>query len=144
MVRLVPIDKGNWIKVLKLKIRADQKGFVAENSKSLAQAYVFPECVPLAILNDDEPVGFCMYAIDDKDGSYWILRLMVDENRQSMGFGRRAMELLLERIMQDKARHVIYLSFEPENSRARALYESLGFVNDNRIEDGEEVYRLAY
>lgn len=144
MVRLVSVDKGNWMKVLNLKVRADQKGFVAENSMSLAQAYIFPECVPLAIIDGDEPVGFCMYTIDDADLSYWILRLMVDETRQSMGYGRRAMELLLERIMEDRARHIIHLSFEPENSLARALYESMGFVSDNRIEGGEEVYKLTY
>jgi len=142
MIKLSPIDKGNWMKVLKLKIRDDQKGFVADNSKSLSQAYVFKECVPLAVLDEDEPVGFCMYAPDDSDSSIWILRLMIDEKHQSRGFGRRAMELLLDRIKEDKSPRVIYLSFEPENLRARALYSSLGFIDDDRMEDGEVVYRM--
>lgn len=142
MVRLSPIDKSNWMKVLKLRPREDQKGFVANNSVSLSQAYVFKECVPLAVYDEDEPVGFCMYAPDDSDGSIWILRLMIDERHQSRGFGRRAMELLLDRIKQDKSRHVVYLSFEPENARAKGLYESLGFMDDGRMIDGEAVYRM--
>lgn len=144
MIKLSPIDKGNWMKVLKLKIRDDQKGFVADNSKSLSQAYVFKECVPLAVMDEDEPVGFCMYAPDDSDGSIWILRLMIDEKCQSRGFGRRAMELLLDKIKEDRSRPVIYLSFEPENLWARVLYESMGFKDDGRMVDGEVVYRMDY
>lgn len=142
MIKLCPVDKGNWMKVLKLKIREDQSGFVADNSKSLSQAYVFKECVPLAVQDEDEPVGFCMYAPDDSNGSIWILRLMIDEKHQSKGFGRRAMELLLDKIKEDESPSVIYLSFEPENLRARGLYESLGFTDDDRMEDGEVVYRM--
>ena len=142
MISLSPIDKGNWMNVLKLKVRDDQKGFVAHNSISLSQAYVFKECVPFAVLDETEPVGFCMYAPDDSDGSTWILRLMIDEKHQSRGYGRRAMELLLDKIKEDRPHHVIYLSFEPENIRARGLYESLGFIDDCRIVDGEMVYRM--
>ena len=54
------------------------------------------------------------------------------------------MEKLIERIKQDQEHRVIYLSFEPENSLAKQLYEKLGFEADGRIIDGEIVYKLTY
>jgi diamine N-acetyltransferase len=54
------------------------------------------------------------------------------------------MELLLARIKADTAHHIVYISFEPENVWAKALYESMGFVPDGRIIGGEIVYRLEY
>lgn len=143
MVRLMDVTVDNWRQVAKLKTAESQKGFVAPNSFSLAQAHYMPNCKPLAIYCDDTPVGFCMHGLDP-DGSYWIIRLMIDENHQSRGYGRSAMELLLEVIKRESGSGTVYLSFEPENVWGKALYESLGFVPDGRIEDGEIVYKLEY
>ena len=57
---------------------------------------------------------------------------------------RKAMELLINRIrgLSDEEHACIFISFEPENSTAKALYESLGFVPDGRVLYGEVVYVL--
>lgn len=70
---------------------------------------------------------------------------MVDQRYQGVGYGREAMRLLIERIrgLADEEHMRIFISFEPENSIARALYESLGFVPDGRILYGEVVYVLT-
>jgi diamine N-acetyltransferase len=98
----------------------------------------------LAIYDDDVAVGFTMYCLDPVDREYWIFRLMVDERHQSKGYGRKAMELLMERIRKDKEHHRIFISFEPDNLWAKKLYASLGFVPDGRVVDGEIVYQLVY
>ena len=36
----------------------------------------------------------------------------------------------------------VFLSFEPENKGAAALYRSVGFVDTGRVEYGEIVYRM--
>ena len=53
-----------------------------------------------------------MYCIDRDDGEYWIYRLMVDKAHQNKGYGRSAMEKVIETIKQDKARHNIYLGVD--------------------------------
>ena len=45
--------------------------------------------------------------------------------------------------ISDEEHQRIYISFEPENAIAKALYESLGFVPDGRVLYGEVVYYLA-
>lgn len=127
-----------------MRVAEEQKSFVAPNVFSLAQAKAFPECICLAIYQDDVLVGFTMYCIDSDDKEYWIYRLMIDAKHQSKGYGKEAMEKLIERIKQDQEHKVIYLSFEPENNLAKGLYEKLGFEADGRIIDGEIVYKITY
>ena len=145
MLRLVEIDRYNYLPVLDLRVSPEQESFVASNQYSLAQAYAQPECVPLALYAENKPVGFAMYALDEDDHQYWIYRLMIDQRHQHNGYGRAAMELLIDRIrgLSDEEHACVLISFEPENQIARRLYESLGFLPDGRIMYGEVVYRLA-
>ncbi|MGD6896719.1 GNAT family N-acetyltransferase [Bacillus infantis] len=144
MVSLKEIDRHNFFDVIDLKVAEEQKSFVATNLFSLAQAKAFPECNCLAIYHEEKLVGFTMYCIDFDDKEYWIYRLMIDAKYQSKGYGKAAMEKLIELIKEDKDHQVIYLSFEPENDRAKEMYEKLGFEADGRVIDGEIVYRLGY
>jgi len=144
MVRLVTIDRHNYLSILDLTVNEDQRRFVASNMYSLAQAYAQPECEPLALYAENKPVGFAMYCLDRDDHEYWIYRLMIDKKFQGRGYGREAMRLLIERIRAeaDEDHRVIFISFEPDNAAAKSLYESLGFVADGRVEYGEVVYKL--
>ena len=144
MLSLVEIDRHNYLSILDLSVSEEQRSFVASNTYSLAQAFVQPECVPLALYAENKPVGFAMYCIDESDREYWIYRLMIDQRHQGRGYGRAAMLLLIDRIRSemDEQRHRIFISFEPENEAAKKLYENLGFVPDGRVEYGEIVYRL--
>ena len=144
MLRLVEIDRYNYLSVLDLSVSPEQRDFVAANQYSLAQAFVQPECVPLALYAENKPVGFAMYSLDEDDHQYWIYRLMIDQRYQGVGYGREAMALLIDRIrgLSDEEHTCIFISFEPENAIARALYESLGFAPDGRVLYGEVVYVL--
>lgn len=143
MITLRKIDMYNFAKVIRLEVDESQQDFVTSNAFSLSQAYVMPECRPLAIYNGMSPVGFAMYALDRDEHEYWVYRLMIDKNHQRKGFGREAMRLLIEHIKKEAPdRDRLFISFEPTNEGAKRLYTSLGFVPDNREVDGETVYRL--
>ena len=144
-VMFLPITRENFRAVTQLSVAPEQKGLVSENAFSLAQAYAQPECVPLAVSAQGELVGFVMYALDHAEGQYWIYRLMIDGRYQKKGYGRAALCAMIERIFKDPAVLWVYISFKPENSRARALYESVGFVSDGRVvgRHNEPVYKLC-
>lgn len=142
MITLREVDSKNWYKLAKLKVAESQRSFVAQNAISLAQAKYEEGCTPLGIYFGEEPVGFLMYGHVDDGDEEWIIRLMVDERFQSRGYGRKAMEQLIERMRGEAGDKDIFLSFEPENDRGRKLYESMGFVPDGRVVDGEIVYKL--
>ncbi|BBF44618.1 spermine/spermidine acetyltransferase, putative [Lachnospiraceae bacterium KM106-2] len=142
MIYLKEIDRNNFIDVIKLSVYDDQKDFISDNVVSLAQAKAQPECIPLAIYNDDLLVGFVMYCLDYEDNEYWIYRLMIDKKYQKSGYGKKALFATLNRIAKDTSHNKIYISFEPENKVAQKLYENVGFRPDGRIIDDEIVYYI--
>lgn len=144
MINFREIDRNNIWDILKLKVSEEQMHFVATNAVSIAQAKAQPECVPLAIYDGETPVGFTMYCFDLEEKEYCIYRLMIDSRYQQKGYGREALQKVIDKIKEDKEHHKILISFEPNNTVAKNLYISMGFVPDGRIIDGELVYYLEY
>jgi diamine N-acetyltransferase len=141
-ISLREITPENYSSIISMQVREDQKGFVASNVHSLAEAHVFPGRCPLAIYADETPVGFLMYVNLEDRQQHWIFRLMIAAEHQGQGYGRAAMLLLIDRMRAIPDCRQIYISYEPENDVARKLYASLGFAATGEFEGGEEVARL--
>jgi diamine N-acetyltransferase len=140
-ITLREIDQDNFDEIISLKVEK----YCASNLYSLAQAKVFSEAIPLAIYNDDKPVGFIMYGIEPRDNNeYWIDRLMIDEKYQKNGFGKKALEMIIDIIKQDKTHSKIKISTNPENMVARKLYATLGFYETGELHDDETLMILEY
>ncbi|MBL8101907.1 MAG: GNAT family N-acetyltransferase [Anaerolineales bacterium] len=151
MPEIRPVTKENWEALIGLKVRDDQKGFVASNLYSIAQSQFGDEyegqwwdLFPYGIYDGDLPVGFLMYAykFDHPRHQAFIIRLMVDENHQGKGYGRFGMKKMLEIFQADDRIRTVGISYEPENETARKLYASLGFVETGEVDDGETVAEL--
>jgi len=152
MPEIRPVTKDNWQKLIKLKVRDDQKHFVASNVYSIAQAQFGDEYEghwdlhPFGIYEGDTPVGFLMYALnfEHPQQQAYIQRLMVDEKFQGQGYGKFGMEWMLELFRVDERIKEVSISYEPENEGARKLYASLGFTETGRIieEEVEAVLKL--
>ena len=136
------IDRDNWRESIGLRVAPGQEHFVATNVYSIAQAKAQPECVPLAIYDDDRMVGFVMYALDHDEHKYWIYRLMIDAACQGHGYGRAAMEAVLERLRAIPDCLEVAISYEPDNHVAEHLYASLGFRRTGEITGTETIARL--
>jgi diamine N-acetyltransferase len=89
----------------------------------------------------DEPVGFAMTGLNYGHSSFQglILRLMVDEKHQGKGYGRTAMQTILEKFRADEQIRIVGISYEPENHVARNLYASLGFTETGEMVENEVV-----
>lgn len=152
MPEIRPVTKDNWETLIALKVRDDQKNFVASNLYSIAEAQFGEDFeghwdfFPYGIYNEESPVGFLMYGFNFEHPMYqaFIIRLMVDEKFQGRGYGRFGMEKMLEVFRADARVHAVGISYEPENETARKLYASLGFVETGRIieEEVEAVLKL--
>ena len=146
MPEIRPVTKENWEALINLKVRDDQKNFVASNLYSIAQAQFGDEfeghwdLFAYGIYDDDDtPVGFLMYGFNFAHPSQqaYIQRLMVDEKFQGKGYGRFGMEKMLEIFRADERVNVASISYEPGNDVARKLYASMGFVETGRIVEDE-------
>lgn len=152
MLEVRPVTKENWKELIALKVRDDQKHFVASNLYSIAEAQ-FGEHIPgeghwnmmpFGIYDEDKPVGFLMisYNYDFARFQGFILRLMVDEKFQGKGYGKFGMNWMLERYRADERVKAVAISYEPDNEAARTLYASLGFQETGEIVDGEALALL--
>ena len=158
MIRLEKIGAKNLWDVVDLRVRRDQRSYVAPNDASLLEAYLAAgsECkaFPFAVCRDGKPVGFLMVGYNEAamygmygeqppeavKNNYSIWRLMIDRRYQHRGYGREAVRQALEFIRTwpcGKADHC-ELSYEPDNEAAKALYRSFGFVETGEM-DGDEV-----
>lgn len=150
MPEIRPVTQENWQTLIGLKVREDQRRFVASNLYSIAQAQFGDEfeghwdLFAYGIYDSDVPVGFLMYGFNflyPKHQAY-IQRLMVDENFQGKGFGRFGMMKMLEIFRADERVNTVGISYEPDNDGARKLYASLGFVETGEVVEGEVVAEL--
>jgi diamine N-acetyltransferase len=144
LVTLREITAETVIPVVKLSVAESQKGFVAPNAVSLAQALFAPEAWYRAIYCGEELAGFVMLADESLRSPcpakphIGLWRFMVDERFQGRGIGRAA---LLQVIAHARAKGVfttIELSYVPGPGCPEPLYRSVGFADAGRM-DGDEV-----
>lgn len=152
MIHIEAINEDNVRKICNLKLAEGQENFVASNRDSLVEAYTTVTAgkvaLPFGIYDDETPVGFLMIGYDEvKAGeikgvlgyAYSIWRFMIDERYQGRGYGRRALALAIDYIaaLPKGPAEYMYLSYDPENTRAAALYASFGFAETGDLDDGE-------
>jgi diamine N-acetyltransferase len=90
-------------------------------------------------------VGFVLYGVEAAsgnnsprsraEGGWKVFRLMIDREHQGQGYGRAALELVIERLASQPGCREIFISYHDDNHAARRLYASLGFVEQG-VEDG--------
>jgi len=143
-ITLRDIDKTNWLTCINLRPGEEQRHFIASNLFSLAEAKIYPDCVPMGIYYDETMVGFLMVTPDREiPGSYWIDRFMVDREYQGKGYGTAAMREVIHRLESQLGITQLLLSVVPENTAAEEFYTRLGFEKTNRIVEDEQVMRLV-
>jgi diamine N-acetyltransferase len=141
-VSLREVTKENVRDVIDLDVSTEQSSYVAANAKSIAEAHFEPKAWFRAIAAGHVLVGFAMVYRDPGAGIFYVWRFMVDAQHQGHGYGRRAMELLLDEARADGASEVT-LSVVPGEHSALDFYRRLGFVETGKIEHGELELRLS-
>ena len=136
-------------------MRPNQTDFVADNTQSVIEAYLALSAggyaFPFGIFDGDTPVGFLMIGFGTENdrwegepsvnqGNYSLWRLMIDKKYQGRGYGKQAVQWALDFVKTFPCgpAECVWLSYEPENEKAKALYRAFGFV-ENGEWDGDEI-----
>lgn len=128
--------------ICRLDVSEAQKHFVAPNAVSIAQAYFEPKAWFRAIYADETPVGFMMLYDDPDETNYFLWRYMVDEHYQKMGFGKRAMDLLMEYVRSRPGAHELRLSCHPGEDGPEPFYRRYGFALTGKMLENEAEMRI--
>jgi len=145
-VTLREITAETVIPVIKLAVAESQKGFVAPNAVSLAQALFAPEAWYRAIHCGDEPCGFVMLAdyslVTPPRAEVGLWRFMVDHRFQGRGIGRAALEQVIAHVRAKGLFTTLETSYVPGPGCPEPFYRGLGFEPNGEMDEDEVVLVL--
>lgn len=138
MITLKEVTKQNWFDIIRLSSAEDQQNRVfektiASNCLSLAQASMEENWTVRAVYQNDTPIGFTMFGYSDELAGYEICRIMIDYKFQGNGYGRQALRLVIKEMVNQFNCDEIFITFVPENEKAKQLYVSVGFKDTGRV-----------
>jgi len=138
--RLMQINETNFIDAFHLELADGQEHYVSSPVRSLAQAYVYyRQCTPFGIYHGDKMVGYVMVIYDYDIPEYDIWHMMIDQSEQGKGYGRAALQNVLDYIREkpfgDSDR--VALTCNKENQTAMKLYLKAGFAPTGRSDEDE-------
>lgn len=136
-ISLRDINKYNYEACVNLRVKDQQKNFVAENAYSLVQSFYEENIYTLAIYYDETMVGFILYDFDLDLNGWSFSRFMIDHKYQGRGYGKRALAAFLGYFKNLHPHTDLFTSAELENETAISLYKSFGF---NTLEPFEYTY----
>lgn len=139
MVELRKVTKENFEEVIRLSVAENQALFVASNVYSLAQAGIYHETAfPFAVYADDSLVGFIMMGYYEKERQYTLWRFMIDIKYQGKGYGKAALKLAVNYMVNNFEVKELGTGVHCENFVAQNLYKSIGFKETGKI-DGDQI-----
>lgn len=142
VVSLREITRETVRSILDLRVTKDQERFIASNARSIAEAYFAEDAWFRAIYADETPVGFVMISDTPEKAEYYLWRFMIDAKHQGKGYGRRALELVIEHVKTRPNAKALYTSHVRDNDGAGRFYRKMGFEYTGEVEGEELVMKL--
>ncbi|MFX3672916.1 MAG: GNAT family N-acetyltransferase [Paenisporosarcina sp.] len=96
-----------------------------------------------SIYHESKLIGFTMYGYSDELQGYELCRLMIDYRFQGKGYGKKSLQLIVKEMQTIFRCKEILICFQPENSKAKNLYENFGFKDTGKTITGN-VDELIY
>jgi diamine N-acetyltransferase len=143
-VALREITGETVVEICKLSntLSEQQQKMVAPNAISIAQAHFSDKAWFRAIYADETAVGFIMLYDDPEEPEYFLWRLMIAGPYQGKGYGRKAIELLVEHLKTRPGARELSASYVPIEGGAEGFYRRMGFEPTGEVFHGEIVVKL--
>ena len=148
MIGLRPVDDTNRDLLCELRLKPGQEQFVTSVAGSIAEALDEPggKAIQWGLYDGEMPVGFVMIS-DEVDGdeyfSQYLWKLLIDERYQGRGYGRAAVDCVVEYLRARTGVDRLLTSCVVGEGGPLGFYERYGFVPTGDIVfDGELLLRL--
>lgn len=128
------IDKTNYWDCMELTVNESQTGFVADNKQSLVEAAYEDGLYVLGIYHREIMIGFLLYDYDNTFPGWSMSRFMIGKQFQGKGYGKQAVLAFLDYFKKKHKGNKLYISVSLENTAARKMYASIGFMEIKEVE----------
>ena len=125
---------------LGLDVHEDQHCFVASYKNILDYAFEGQDrerTYAFIVCDEDVAVGIIEYSDCAEIKAYNLLYLFIDRRYQGKGYGLKAIQLLLEKLRQEKKFDKVSVTLYENNDAARKLYEKAGFAPNGFVFEDE-------
>jgi diamine N-acetyltransferase len=149
-VSLRAITDANQSEIEALSVTPQQERFVAGVTQSLIEAAATPDAKPWyrAIYAGETPVGFVMISDNiapghpEYLGPYFLWRLLIDARWQRRGYGRAALDLIVQYLATRPDCDRLLSSYVPGDGSPLGFSLQYGFVPTGAVFDDEPVLEL--
>jgi diamine N-acetyltransferase len=136
-----------------LEVSDLQRGYVAPNAVSIAEAHFNPGDWFRAVYAADEPVGFVMLLDPATPGalvrspyapdSVGLRRLMIHHRHQRKGYGLATLDLIIAHARDKIRARRIISSYVPGEHGPKAFYLRYGFTETGRMRAGGQEIEIS-
>ncbi len=141
-ISLQEITEDSLSDILSLEVDEDQEHLITNNAKSIAQAHFSRYSWMRAIYADEVPIGFVLLYLDPDKPHYEVWRFMIDKAFQGKGYGKAAMEQIIDFLNDLPDCREIYLSYVPEKGNSAWFFKAMGFFDTGEFHGNEREMKL--
>lgn len=143
VVTIRNITKDTFWEICQLSVTDEQKDFVDSVAESMAEANFHDSAWFQGIYADEEPVGFLMLDLRLEEEKYVVWRFLIDKRFQGMGFGSKALTLLIEHVKSETDANELLTSVVKKEGNPQEFYEKAGFQLTGDYWGREAVMKLS-
>ncbi|MBO5096732.1 MAG: GNAT family N-acetyltransferase [Agathobacter sp.] len=138
MIRLVEVNETNWIDIIRLSVKDEQKKYLDRPTGIIARGYIYRKenARVLGIMNDEEMIGVALVKdMDEEPVCYDLQQFMIDERFQNQGFGTEALKQIIAILKEEAKYKCVEVCVNKEDASALRVYEKVGFVDTGYIDE---------
>ncbi len=128
------LSSSEWDTLLELSTASNQNHFIESSQRCIHDAKTDAYDIKWNFYGfyvEEKIIGFAMHGREYgrflPTSKVWLDRFMIDKRYQGKGYGKRSLQLTLDKIFIDYSCSKIYLSVFEENTTAVELYLKSGF-----------------
>ncbi|MBO4325743.1 MAG: GNAT family N-acetyltransferase [Clostridia bacterium] len=148
MLKLIEINKQNWMEVRKLAVSKSQEAFLDSPLGILARGYVYrnDRARVIGISNGEAVVGVALVRdLDEEPACYDLQQFMIGAQYQGQGYGTAALRMILSELETEHKYDCVEVCVKKNDAAALRVYEKAGFVDTGYIdEDAPDCLNLMY
>lgn len=148
MIKLVDVNEQNWLSVVSLSVREEQKRFLDKPIGIVARGYIYRSCNArvYGISNDEQVIGVALVKdMDEEPACYDLQQFMIDRRFQNNGYGTEALRLILSLLSKEGRYSQVEVCVHKSNAAALRMYKKAGFEDTGYIDESvPDCYNLMY